>query len=115
MRIGPLLLHSSLAAVNPEHRRVLHLEYSLIDLLGGLKWFEEHPSRRSKKTGWPHGLQTNLVSAVRDDFHDLSFSWRTTILIVRWRSLAAIIFERLGMRYKVILNESEEGFSVSST
>jgi predicted RNase H-like HicB family nuclease len=27
--------------------------------------------------------------------------------------LAAIIFERLGMRYKVILNESEEGFSVS--
>jgi len=31
----PLLLHSSTAA-NPRHRRVLHLEYSSIDLPGGL-------------------------------------------------------------------------------
>jgi hypothetical protein len=37
----PLLLHSSFAAVNPGHRRVLHFEYSSIDLPGGLRWFEE--------------------------------------------------------------------------
>ena len=37
----PLLLHSSIAAVDPGHRRVLHFEYSSIDLSGGLKWFEE--------------------------------------------------------------------------
>jgi ectoine hydroxylase-related dioxygenase (phytanoyl-CoA dioxygenase family) len=41
MLMRPLLLHSSLAAVNPEHRRVLHFEYSSVDLPGGLKWFEE--------------------------------------------------------------------------
>ena len=41
MVMRPLLLHSSLAAVNPGHRRVLHFEYSSIDLPGGLKWFEE--------------------------------------------------------------------------
>lgn len=28
----PLLLHSSMAAVNPEHRRVLHFEYTAMDL-----------------------------------------------------------------------------------
>lgn len=37
----PLLLHSSLPSVNPEHRRVLHFEYSAIDLPGELEWFEE--------------------------------------------------------------------------
>ena len=37
----PLLLHSSLPAVNPQHRRVLHFEYSASDLPGGLEWFEE--------------------------------------------------------------------------
>lgn len=37
----PLLVHSSLAATNPHHRRVLHLEYSAIELPGGLQWFEE--------------------------------------------------------------------------
>jgi len=37
----PLLLHSSVAAVNPGHRRVLHFEYSSIDLPGGLRWFEQ--------------------------------------------------------------------------
>ena len=36
----PLLLHSSIAATNPAHRRVLHFEYSSIDLPDGLRWFE---------------------------------------------------------------------------
>lgn len=36
----PLLLHSSPTAVTPRHRRVLHFEYSSIDLPGGLEWFE---------------------------------------------------------------------------
>lgn len=39
----PLLIHSSTTAANPRHRRVLHLEYSSIDLPGGLRWFEEGP------------------------------------------------------------------------
>lgn len=37
----PLLLHSSTTAINPAHRRVLHFEYSSIDLPGGLRWFEK--------------------------------------------------------------------------
>ena len=37
----PLLLHSSIAAINPGHRRVLHFEYSSIELPCGLKWFED--------------------------------------------------------------------------
>lgn len=41
MLMRPLLLHSSSTALNPGHRRVLHFEYSSIDLPGGLKWFEE--------------------------------------------------------------------------
>jgi hypothetical protein len=41
MVMKPLLLHSSMTAVNPRHRRVLHFEYSSVDLPGGLKWFEE--------------------------------------------------------------------------
>jgi len=36
----PLLLHSSTTALNPAHRRVLHFEYSSIDLPASLKWFE---------------------------------------------------------------------------
>lgn len=36
----PLLLHSSTAAANPTHRRVLHFEYSSMDLPSGLQWFE---------------------------------------------------------------------------
>jgi ectoine hydroxylase-related dioxygenase (phytanoyl-CoA dioxygenase family) len=36
----PLLLHSSMAAVNPTHRRVLHFEYSATGLPAGLHWFE---------------------------------------------------------------------------
>jgi len=41
MVMRPLLLHSSLAAVNPVHRRVLHFEYAAIELAGNLAWFEE--------------------------------------------------------------------------
>jgi ectoine hydroxylase-related dioxygenase (phytanoyl-CoA dioxygenase family) len=41
MIMKPLLLHSSTTAIRPEHRRVLHFEYSSIDLPGGLRWFEE--------------------------------------------------------------------------
>jgi ectoine hydroxylase-related dioxygenase (phytanoyl-CoA dioxygenase family) len=37
----PLLLHSSTTAMKPQHRRVLHFEYSSIDLPGQLKWFED--------------------------------------------------------------------------
>lgn len=36
----PLLLHSSTTAAEPAHRRVLHFEYSSVDLPGGLRWFE---------------------------------------------------------------------------
>ena len=41
MIMRPLLLHSSTTAIKPQHRRVLHFEYSSIDLPGGLSWFEE--------------------------------------------------------------------------
>ena len=37
----PLLLHSSMAAINPGHRRVLHFEYSSIELPRGLGWYED--------------------------------------------------------------------------
>lgn len=37
----PLLLHSSTAAVTPHHRRVLHFEYSSVELPSELRWFEE--------------------------------------------------------------------------
>lgn len=37
----PLLLHSSTTAFNPVHRRVLHFEYSTIELPRGLGWFED--------------------------------------------------------------------------
>ena len=36
----PLLLHSSLPAQCPSHRRVLHVEYATENLPGGLKWFD---------------------------------------------------------------------------
>lgn len=41
MVMRPLLLHSSLPALSPQHRRVLHFEYSSIDLPNGLEWFED--------------------------------------------------------------------------
>lgn len=34
----PLILHASSAAVAPSHRRVLHIEYAVDDLPGGLEW-----------------------------------------------------------------------------
>ncbi len=34
----PLLLHQSSAALQPNHRRVIHLEYAAGDLPGGLRW-----------------------------------------------------------------------------
>lgn len=41
MAMRPLLLHSSTRAVNPRHRRVVHIEYATGQLPNGLKWFEE--------------------------------------------------------------------------
>lgn len=35
----PLLLHASSIATQPTHRRVLHLEYSAMDLPEGLEWY----------------------------------------------------------------------------
>jgi ectoine hydroxylase-related dioxygenase (phytanoyl-CoA dioxygenase family) len=35
----PLLLHASSVATQPTHRRVLHLEYSAMDLPQGLAWY----------------------------------------------------------------------------
>ncbi len=37
----PLLLHASSIAVQPTHRRVIHLEYSTSNLPGGLEWYED--------------------------------------------------------------------------
>lgn len=34
----PLLLHSSSPSTNPTHRRVLHIEYSAVNLPDGLEW-----------------------------------------------------------------------------
>lgn len=36
----PLILHSSSKSTAPDHRRVLHLEFSAIDLPNGLNWTE---------------------------------------------------------------------------
>jgi hypothetical protein len=35
----PLLLHSSARAMQPYHRRVIHLEFAAAPLTGGLEWF----------------------------------------------------------------------------
>lgn len=40
MLMRPLLLHASSAARNPQHRRVLHFEFSSSHLPDGLEWFE---------------------------------------------------------------------------
>jgi hypothetical protein len=37
----PLLLHSSLPAVKPSHRRVIHIEYGAGPLPNGLEWFDQ--------------------------------------------------------------------------
>ncbi len=36
----PLLLHSSPQATNPNHRRILHIEYASDELPDGLEWFD---------------------------------------------------------------------------
>ena len=38
--IRPLLLHASSAATEPARRRVIHLEYAVDALPGGVEWFE---------------------------------------------------------------------------
>jgi len=40
MLMRPLLLHSSKRALNPKHRRVIHIEYANCDLPGLLEWYE---------------------------------------------------------------------------
>jgi len=40
MLMRPLLLHASSSAVEPRHRRVIHLEFATGDLDGGLQWYE---------------------------------------------------------------------------
>lgn len=36
----PLLFHSSRKAIKPSHRRIVHIEYSAMDLPGELAWYE---------------------------------------------------------------------------
>lgn len=38
--MNPLLLHSSRKAINPQHRRIIHLEYCALDLPAPLNWYE---------------------------------------------------------------------------
>jgi ectoine hydroxylase-related dioxygenase (phytanoyl-CoA dioxygenase family) len=38
----PLLLHASSASLHPQHRRVLHFDYAVGDLAGGLQWNMRH-------------------------------------------------------------------------
>jgi hypothetical protein len=40
LMMRPLLLHASSAATEPRRRRVLHLEYAVSPLPGGVEWFE---------------------------------------------------------------------------
>ena len=37
----PLLLHASSPAVDPKHRRVIHIDYASVDLPLGLTWFAD--------------------------------------------------------------------------
>ena len=41
MLMRPLLLHASSLALQPAHRRVIHLEYCAATLPKGLKWYEQ--------------------------------------------------------------------------
>jgi ectoine hydroxylase-related dioxygenase (phytanoyl-CoA dioxygenase family) len=38
--MNPLLFHSSRKAINPSHRRIIHIEYSAMALPEPLEWFE---------------------------------------------------------------------------
>jgi ectoine hydroxylase-related dioxygenase (phytanoyl-CoA dioxygenase family) len=40
LMMRPLLLHASSQVINPQHRRVLHIEYATQELPNGLKWFD---------------------------------------------------------------------------
>lgn len=40
LAMRPLLLHASSQALRPRHRRVIHLEYAMDELPGGLRWFK---------------------------------------------------------------------------
>lgn len=35
----PLLLHASSPSLHPNHRRVIHLDFAVVHLTGGLSWF----------------------------------------------------------------------------
>jgi ectoine hydroxylase-related dioxygenase (phytanoyl-CoA dioxygenase family) len=37
----PLLLHASSPATTPAHRRVVHLEFAVDELPGGLAWYHQ--------------------------------------------------------------------------
>ncbi len=53
----PLILHSSPQALNPDHRRVLHIEYTVASLPSGMHWAEAS------------GLDTvELVMAIEEEF-----------------------------------------------
>lgn len=53
----PLILHGSSQSINPDHRRVLHIEYAGAPLPGGLKWAEAS------------GLDTvEMVMAIEEEF-----------------------------------------------
>ena len=45
----PLLLHASSSMIQPGHRRVIHLEFASVPLLGELQWYEH--SAATIKTG----------------------------------------------------------------
>jgi len=38
--MSPLIIHASSPAISPRHRRVLHMEYSEVNLPAGLQWHE---------------------------------------------------------------------------
>ena len=47
----PLLLHASAPAIQPRHRRVVHLEFAAEDLPGGLAWLEKNRLPAGKSGG----------------------------------------------------------------
>jgi ectoine hydroxylase-related dioxygenase (phytanoyl-CoA dioxygenase family) len=51
LAMRPLLLHASSQALRPRHRRVIHLEYAMDDLPGGLKWFSRKNGTDENRAG----------------------------------------------------------------
>lgn len=49
----PLLLHASSAATQPNHRRVIHIDFANVALPGGLSWFSRlrNPSAEHRASG----------------------------------------------------------------